>query len=111
MSYKRYTKDFKQKVLREVGAGTGVAVVARRYAVSRQLVYEWLEKQRDGALSDSVAVRQSQLEREVADLERKVGQLTMENEFLKETLERLEQRYPRLGEDGARPRSPKSSKR
>lgn len=94
MSYKRYTKDFKQKVLREVEQGEGAASVARRYAVSRQLIYEWQERQRDGTLPDPGQQREEQLVREVSDLQRKVGQLTMENEFLKKTLECLETRYP-----------------
>lgn len=109
MSYKRYTKDFKQKVLREMGTGESVASLARRYAVSRQLIYEWIEKQRDGALNDSAGAREAQLNRQVGELERKVGQLTMENEFLKKTLQRLEQRYPGPAEGGQRS-SPRSKK-
>jgi transposase-like protein len=95
MSYKRYTREFKEKLLRELGKGETVAAVARRYAVSRQLIYEWQMKQRDGALDDSQPKREQQLVRQIGELERKVGQLTMENDFLKKTLRRLEQTYPR----------------
>ena len=111
MSYRRYTKDFKQKVLRELAAGESVAAVARRYAVSRQLLYEWREKQRDGALDDTTPVRESQLRRQVSDLERKVGQLTMENDFLKKTLQRWERHYPEAGGAGGRNCSSKSKRR
>ena len=107
MSYKRYTKEFKQKVLREVDQGQSASVVARRYSVSRQLIYEWQQKQRDGTLQDSSLQREKQLDRQVADLERKVGQLTMENEFLKKTLECLETRYP---QEAVAPESKPSSK-
>jgi transposase-like protein len=96
MSYKRYTKEFKQKVLREVDQGEGASLVARRYAVSRQLIYEWQQRQRDGTLQDTGVQRETQLVREVDDLQRKVGQLTMENEFLKKTLECLETRFPQV---------------
>ena len=95
MSYKRHTKEFKQKVLREVEQGKSPSVVARSFAVSRQLIYEWQQRQRDGTLQDPAQQRAAQLDRQVADLERKVGQLTMENEFLKKTLECLETRFPR----------------
>jgi transposase-like protein len=111
MSYRRYTKDFKQKVLRELGTGESVAAVARRYAVSRQLIYEWQQKQRDGALDDTMAVRETQLKHQIGALERKVGQLTMENEFLKKTLERLEQRYPQSGQTAAPSSSNRSKQR
>ena len=94
MSYRRYTKEFKAKVLREIGTGETVAALARRYALSRQMIYEWQAKQRDGSLDDTFRVREGQLKIEIGELERKVGQLTMENEFLKKTLQRFEQRYP-----------------
>lgn len=99
MSYKRYTREFKEKLLRELGKGQTLAAVARRYAVSRQLIYEWRMKQRDGALHDTEPTRPQQLQSQISELERKVGQLTMENDFLKKTLRRLEQTYPR-SEDG-----------
>lgn len=110
MSCKRYTKEFKQKVLREVDQGEGAAAVARRYAVSRQLLYEWQQKQRDGTLHDTDLQREAQLKRQVGDLERKVGQLTMENEFLKKTLESLETRYPQVLPKAAAKSSSRSPK-
>lgn len=108
MSYKRYTKEFKQKVLREVQQGESASAVARKYAVSRQMIYEWQEKQRDGVLQDTGVQREAQLNRDVANLQRKIGQLTMENDFLKKTLECLETRYPRVVE-GAEPKSSSKS--
>lgn len=111
MSYKRYTKEFKQKVLREASQGTHVAEVARRFAVSRQLIYEWQQKQCDGTLHDSEGQKRAQLQRQVETLERKVGQLTIENDFLKKVLESLEMRFPPSGEPSARPSAHTSGKR
>lgn len=110
MSYKRYTKAFKERVLRELGTGETVAALARRYAVSRQLIYEWQEKQRDGALDATEPVREAALLRQIGELERKVGQLTMENDFLKRALRRLEGRYPPAAEEVAGNSSGKSKK-
>ena len=110
MSYRRYTKAFKEKVLRDLGTGETVAALARRYAVSRQLIYEWQEKQRDGALDATEPVRQSALHRQIGELEQKVGQLTMENDFLKKVLRRLEQRYPQAAEAAGSNCSGKSKK-
>jgi transposase-like protein len=94
MSYKRYTREFKQKVLRDADQEQNVSVVARRYAVSRQLIYEWQQHQRDGTLHDTELQRQAQLQRQVEELQLKVGKLTMENDFLKKVLESLETRFP-----------------
>jgi transposase len=110
MSYRRYTKEFKEKLLRELGTGESVAAVSRRFAVSRQLIYEWQEKQRDGALDATSPLREAQLHRQIGELEQKVGQLTMENDFLKKTLRRLEQSYPQPEEQAVRNSSGKSRK-
>jgi transposase-like protein len=110
MSYRRYTKEFKEKLLRELGTGESVAAVARRFAVSRQLIYEWQEKRRDGALDDTSPLRDAQLRRQIGELEQKVGQLTMENDFLKKTLRRVEQCYPQSEEQAVRNSSGKSRK-
>ena len=67
MSYKRYTREFKERILRELGTGETVAALARRFAVSRQLIYEWQQKQRDGVLDDSRRVGEAQLQREIGD--------------------------------------------
>ena len=58
-------------------------MVARSFCDQPQLIYEWQQRQRDGDTQDPALQRTSQLDRQVAELERKVGQLTMENEFLK----------------------------
>ena len=110
MSNRRYTKQFQEKILGELGKGENVAAVARRYAVSRQLLYEWQDKQRDGALDDTTPLREAQLHRQIGELERKVGQLTMENDFLKKTLQRCEQRYPQSEEKTVGKSTGKSSK-
>jgi transposase-like protein len=110
MSLKRYTKDFKERLLRELGTGETVAGLGRRYAVSRQLIYEWQQKQRDGALDDTNPVRSAHLNRQIGELEQKVGQLTMENEFLKKTLRRLEQQDPQGNGTASRRSSGKSRK-
>jgi len=110
MSYKRYTKEFKQKVLRDAEQERSVSAVARRYAVSRQLIYEWQQHQRDGTLQDTEAQRQAQLQHEVDELQRKVGKLTMENDFLKKVLECLERRFPKPVETPTELSSSKSAK-
>lgn len=110
MSYRRYTKEFKQKVLRDAEQEGSVLAVARRYGVSRQLIYEWQQHQHDGTLHDTTEQRQAQMQREVEELQRKVGKLTMENDFLKKVLESLETRFPKPVETPTASSSGKSRK-
>jgi transposase-like protein len=110
MSHKRYTKEFKEEVLRHLGQGEPAASVARRYQIDRSLLYDWDAKRKDGALQDTFSTRAG-LERQIAELQRKLGELAMENDFLKRTLRRLEQRYPLEEETGGRKSSAKSKPR
>jgi len=89
---RRFTPDFKLRLVREVEAGKPVAVAAREYQLHPNLIYRWKRKYRDGGAKafataeDATANGQAK----VAELERLIGQLTIENSFLKNVLARLE---------------------
>jgi transposase-like protein len=59
--------------------------LARRHNLSRNLIRLWVQKYEAGELTDEVvnAVRIAEYECKIAELERKVGQLTMEVDLLK----------------------------
>ncbi|MCH7819850.1 MAG: transposase [Candidatus Marinimicrobia bacterium] len=94
-SRRRYGSSFKIDVVRKVESGLSAAQVARRYQLSPHLVYKWLRLYRENPekafkRGGSREFENLDTEARVAELERKVGSLTMENEFLKKVLERLE---------------------
>ncbi len=107
----RYNKEFKLRICRELESGATVAELSRKHQVHPSLVYNWVTKyrrspadafasgggQRDpGASSDSAEAR-------IAELERLVGKLTLENEFLKKTLRAVESTFGRVPpDDGTR---------
>jgi transposase-like protein len=63
------------------------AQLCRRYELSPNLVREWRRKYEAGEFDvrspAAVTQRERDLEQRVAELERKIGQLTMENEVLR----------------------------
>src|ERR1700761_7827525 len=80
-THRRYSAEFKLQVVNAALAGRGsVNSVARRFGVSHSLVLFWLGKHRQGTLAeeDSLLERLRNYERQIALLERKVGQLTMQ---------------------------------
>lgn len=80
---KRYTQEFKRQVVEELMTGpeSGVAV-SRRYGLSGGLLSRWCKEFEEG--SEPTSEEDSRpLKARVAELERKIGQLTMENDFLK----------------------------
>lgn len=83
-----HTIDFKLRVVREyLGKRAGVAQLARQYELSPNLIRGWVNQHEHGELVSGPGgeVRQKLLEARIAELERKIGQLTMENDLLKKT--------------------------
>jgi len=85
-----FSRDFKLKVLREVEAGKSQAQVAREYQLTETSIYKW-RQQFTKYKAKAFAGRGHAYTEEarINDLERKVGQLTMENDFLKKLLQQL----------------------
>lgn len=91
MANKQYAPDFKRKVAHEVVNGLKRhAQVCREYGLASSVVHRWcVTYRRDGesAWQSPRADDNATLERRVADLERLVGQLTLENSVLKKALQ------------------------
>jgi len=88
---KQYSREFKIQVIREIESGTPVAQVARQYEVHESLIHKWKKQySADPQNAFSGPGRASTLEAKIADLERTIGQLYLENAFLKKTLNHFE---------------------
>jgi transposase-like protein len=89
-----YGRDLKIAAMRALDAGATSGEIARKYQVSPHLLERWRGEWRaKGELAfpglgrrgvPSPAVDDA---RRIAELERKIGQLTMENDFLKKALQ------------------------
>ena len=90
---RRFTREFKLQVVREVESGKSVAQVAREYQLHPTMINRWRkEHERYAEQAFSGNGNSLKSETRVAELERMVGQLTMENALLKKALLRLESR-------------------
>jgi len=88
--YRTYTMMFKSQVAEEFLTGNWpVRVLAEKYHIDHRLVRIWVEKYRAGEFTGAEAEDAivADYEDRIAELERKVGQLVMENELLKKRLE------------------------
>jgi transposase-like protein len=87
--YRTYSIDFKRQVVQKyLGGEVSLHGLAKRHHICRNLIRIWLTKYEAGEFNEEAAVAASleEYEARIAALERKVGQLTMENELLKKTL-------------------------
>ena len=95
-----YNRDLKMAAMREIDAGRPIGEVARQLELSPHLLERWRGEWRArgelafpgmGHRGVTPALRDRQ---RIAELERKIGQLTMENDFLKKALEHFRDHHP-----------------
>ena len=86
MRRRRFTQDFKRSIVEQLLSETaGPAELCRRYNISSGQLYTWKRQYADGKL-DPEPSREAELEARVRELERLLGKVTLENEFLKKAL-------------------------
>jgi transposase len=111
-----YGRDFKISVMRAMDAGESGGRVARRLQISPKLIERWRGEWRargEASFPGSGRRAMPKLrveERSVAELERKIGQLTLENDFLKKALQHFRDHHPPAVVSGADACLKKSSK-
>src|SRR5215813_9926969 len=95
MSLKRrqFTREFKLAVIREVKAGKSQAEIARQYEINHATIRKWLSRygRNPGSLLDSNK-QPTKETAQLAEMERLIGRLSMENDILKKALQQLEAR-------------------
>jgi transposase len=92
LSRRKFTREFKLAALRRLDSGATVAEVARAFEVSPNLLHRWRQsfQQGPGNAFPGPGKRRWEESRE-AELERKIGQQTLEIDFLKRCLQRIEE--------------------
>ena len=95
-----YSRDLKMAAMREIDDGRPMSEVARHLELSPKLLERWRGEWRaqgesafPGIGRRGVTPAMTELQR-IAELERKIGQLTMENDFLKKALQHFRDQHP-----------------
>ena len=88
---KKHSMEFKVAVLSELISGTSTAAqICRKYNIASGLLYYWKKRHESGELArDKDDGRIETQQARIDELERKVGQLTMENDLLKKAREKF----------------------
>jgi transposase len=110
----QYSRELKIAIMRELDSGKSTAEVARAYQVSPNRLMAWRGEWRakgELAFPGHWARRQATLDAErIPELERKIGQMTMEIDFLKKALRRFREQVPPVAVNGATGSTRKSAK-
>jgi transposase-like protein len=122
---RRFTAEFRIELAGRIGNGESVSALSRELSIKRSVLYRW----RDAFLKDGeVGLRkavgrppglggQKQLlpsatpleraQQRIAELERKVGQQELENDFLRRAFKRVEELRRKKSDSGATASTPK----
>ena len=86
MKYRRFTQVFKRSLIEQLLSEAAIPLeLCRRYNISSGQLYTWKRQYAQGKL-DPEPYREAELASRVQELERLVGKLTLENEFLKKAV-------------------------
>ena len=95
---RNFSVEFKRQVIEEVMSGESrPAQICRRYNISSSLLYHWKRQYSRGKFNNE-PTEEAALKDRVEKLERLVGKLTLENEFLKKGLQNSVSQSQRNGE-------------
>lgn len=90
--HNQYTADFKMKVALEAAQGAdGVSDIAGKYQVHHKQVQDWRKRLLENAelVFEKRVKQEEEANQREEELLKKVGQLSMENDWLKKKLEKL----------------------
>lgn len=114
----QYSREIKISAMRALDAGETGGQVARKFSVSPKLLEKWRAEWRArGEEAFPGAGRKPRLEhsqsdqQRIAELERKIGQMAMENDFLKKLLQHFKEHHPPAVVSGGAACTKKSAKR
>jgi len=110
ISRRKFTSEFKLAAVEQIESGKSLARVARELEVHENVVRRWKHEIQQQPGKAFVGNGNSRSMNREADLERKIGQMTLELDFLKKALQRVEEQ--RLLENaGVGRRSTRKSKK
>ena len=112
-----YSRDLKIVAMRALDAGSTTSETARKYQLSPKRLERWRGEWRakgelafPGTGRRGAGLPSLDDAHRIAELERKIGQLTMENDFLKKALQHFRDHHPPAVVSGADACLKKSSK-
>ena len=89
--YRKFTEAYRELAVRRLGETDNVSELCRELHISRQLLYQWRDRvERKQEQQDPSRARVEQLGQENAQLKRALAEKTLQLDFLKGALQKVE---------------------
>lgn len=112
LSRRTFTREMKLAAVQRLETGAGIAEVARAFEVDPNVLHRWRREFREGPGNAFPGLGKKRWDdTQQAKLERKIGQQTLEIDFLKSCLQRIEEQRMLQALSGNPPSSRKSGKK
>lgn len=113
MANKRYTKAFRKMAVDRMKRCDNIVELSEELGVHRRYLYTWRNKldpadSAEGPVPEST--RETTLRKEVSKLKRVLADKTVEADFFKGALQKVEARRQRIGDTGEKASTTKSGK-
>src|SRR5215469_5241822 len=89
-SQRVFTRECKLAAIKELESGNSVGLIARRLEIDRNTLYRWRREFKESAANAFPGKGKGIIDSHEGELERKIGQMTMEMDFLKKLLRSFE---------------------
>ena len=104
-AYRVFKAEFRISIAQRILDGESVSALSSQYKIKRNLLYRWRDLLRDqgaagfhrrrgpkpGASSKAVAGASTNAEQKIAELERRLGRMALENDFLRRAFKRVKE--------------------
>ena len=109
---RRHTKEFRRRAVERLQSCDNIVALSQELGVHRRLLYQWRDQSEafESAESPPRSSRESTLRKEISQLQRVLAEKTLELDFFKGALQKVEARRRNSGITGERASTTKSKK-
>ena len=109
---RRYTKEFRRRAVERLQSCDNIVALSQELGVHRRLLYQWRDQSEafESAESPPGSSRESTLRKEISQLQRVLAEKTLEVDFFKGALQKVEARRQKSGISGEKASTTKSKK-
>ena len=109
---RRHTKEFRRRAVERLQSCDNIVALSQELGVHRRLLYQWRDQSEafESAESPPRSSRESTLRKEISQLQRVLAEKTLEVDFFKGALQKVEARRRNSGMTGEKASTTKSKR-
>ena len=108
--YAKYSQEFRRSAVEQLKQSANIKALAKELGVDRRLLYYWRDRVEMNDRRPAANARERKLQEEVNQLKRVLADKTLELDFFKGALQKVEARRQQSNDSGGKASTTKSGK-